>query len=213
MRNKDIDKLIARYPRLDVCAEDIYRVYEVLCNCFVTGHKLLICGNGGSCADSQHIVGELMKKFMISRNMLEEDRLRLIEVYGDDGAVMSKKLERGLPAISIDSIPVISSAICNDIDSDYVYAQILYNYGVEGDVLLGISTSGNAVNVNHALKLAKIIGVKTVGLTGKNGGKINELCDEVIRAPADITHEIQEYHIAIYHTLCIMVEKFFFCEN
>ena len=207
---KDIDKLVYRYPGLNICTEDIFKVYETLCKCFESGHKLLICGNGGSCADSQHIACELMKKFLVSRNILEEDRLRLIELYGEDGKIMSKKLERGFPVISIDSIPVVSSAICNDIDSDYVYAQILYNYGVEGDVLMGISTSGNAVNVNHALKLAKVMGVKTVGLTGMNGGKMNDVCDEVIHAPADITYEIQEYHIAIYHTLCIMIEKHFF---
>lgn len=210
MRDQDIDNMIARYPQLRVCYKEIYRVYKTICNSFETGHKLLICGNGGSCADSQHIVGELMKSFMIPRNMLEEDRRRLIEVYGDNGVIMSEKLEKGLPAISIDSMPVISSAISNDIDSDYVYAQVLYNYGIEGDVLLGISTSGNAVNVNHALKLAKILGIKTVGLTGNNGGKMNKVCDEVIHAPSDVTYEIQEYHISIYHTLCIMVEKYFF---
>lgn len=211
MEYKDIDVLIERYPQLSVCNKEIHNVYEILKLGYESGHKLLICGNGGSCADSQHIVGELMKSFTIRRHISVEDKKSLIGLYGTEGEKMADYLEKGLPAISIDSIPVVSTAFSNDVNAEYVYAQILYNYGEEGDMLLAISTSGNSVNVINAIKLAKMMGIRTIGLTGEAGGRLSGLCDEVIHAPAKCSYQIQEYHVPIYHTLCMMLEKYFSC--
>ncbi len=211
MEYEYIDDLIVRYPPLSVCNKEIHNVYEIIKEGFESGHKLLICGNGGSCADSQHIVGELMKSFAIRRHISIEDKRRLISLYGTEGEKMADYLEKGLPAISLDTIPVVATAFSNDVSAEYVYAQILYNYGEKGDVLLAISTSGNSVNVINAIKLAKMMGIRTVGLTGESGGRLSGLCDEAIHAPAKCSYQIQEYHVPIYHTLCIMLEKYFCC--
>lgn len=208
-----LDELIERYPVLTSCRNEIWSVYEIVKSAFLNGNKLLICGNGGSSADSQHIVGELLKSFGIERHILPSDREKLESLYGKDGIEMAMKIERGLPAISLDSIPIISSAFANDVGAEYVYAQILYNYGERGDVLLTISTSGNSKNVINAAKLSKIMGIKVVGLTGENGGELNKLCDELIHAPGNKTFLVQDYHVPIYHTLCLMLENYFFYGN
>ncbi len=208
-----IDELIERYPRLAECSEEIKSVYEIIRHAFAAGNKLLICGNGGSSADSQHIVGELLKSFRIERHISQPDEEKLINLFGEEGEKIASRIERGLPAISLDSIPIISSAFANDVGAEYVYAQILYNYGEKGDVLLAISTSGNSANVINATRLSKIMEIKVVGLTGENGGKLNEMCDAIIHAPGDKAFLVQDYHVPIYHTLCMMLENHFFNRN
>lgn len=205
-----LEQLTERYPALNSSFDEIWQAFLIIKECYESGGKLLICGNGGSCADSQHIVGELMKCFTLKRKALKKDRQKLKELFDDEGDFIADRLEKGLPAIAIDSMPVIATAFNNDVDPIMTYAQLTYNYGCEKDVLLGISTSGNSANINYAFKVAKAIGVKSIGLTGANGGKFNENCDYVIHTPADITHEIQEYHLPIYHALCIMIETYFF---
>ncbi|WP_277668751.1 SIS domain-containing protein [Caproiciproducens galactitolivorans] len=205
-----LNTLNQRYPALEVCRDEILNAFEIVKDSYENGGKLMICGNGGSCADSQHIVGELMKSFTIKRNTTPKDREALISLYGEDGQFMADRLEKGLPAISLESMAGISTAFNNDVEPVLVYAQLAYNCGKAGDVLLGISTSGNSKNVNYALKLAKAMGIKTIGLTGQNGGVFNYSCDCVIHAPSLVTYQIQEYHLPIYHALCIMLEEHFF---
>ena len=170
----------------------------------------MVCGNGGSAADSEHIVGELMKGFLKKRQISEKEKDKLKSLFPGEWDYLSKNLQGALPAISLVSHPALSSAFINDVAADMVFAQQVYGYAKAGDVLLGISTSGNAKNVANAVMVARAAGMKTIGLTGGKGGFLQSLCDVTIRVPADETFKIQEYHLPVYHALCAMLEEEFF---
>ena len=184
--------------------------YTILEECYKNGGKLLIAGNGGSAADAEHIVGELMKKFKISRPVPETlaEKLEIIDPV--IGKQLANDLEQGLMAIPLVAHEALTTAYLNDVGSLSVYAQQLYGYGRPGDVFLGISTSGNSQNILYATVLAKAIGMKTIGLTGRAGGNMSKLADITIRVPADETYMIQELHLPVYHCLCLMLEEYFF---
>lgn len=179
----------------------------VITKAFRQGNKLLVCGNGGSSSDSDHIVGELMKSFEIDRPLQPELRRKLEDGYGEQGSVLARKLQHGLPAVSLSAHNALVTAISNDMGSDYVFAQQVIGYGKKGDVLLAISTSGNSENVCNALLTARAISMRTIGLTGRNDGKMNALCDVLIDVPATQTARIQEYHLPVYHAIVRMVER------
>ena len=205
------DALMERYPALAVCHADILAATEALCRTFAAGKKLLICGNGGSAADADHIVGELMKAFCKKRKIKPELLSQLKDLYGDtEASYFEKHLEVGLPAISFSSQTALHTAFSNDQDETLFYAQCLLGYGKKEDLLFGISTSGNAKNVGYALKLAKAMGIPSILLTGKDGGSGKEYADLAIIAPSMETYQIQELHLPIYHCLCLMVEQYFF---
>lgn len=206
---KYLEQLIEEYPALAPCKEVIHRAFEMLRDTYRQDKKLLVCGNGGSGADAEHIVGELMKEFYIKRPLKKEMK-EALAVFGEDGIMLGNHLQGALPAITLTSNIALSTAYANDAKPELVFAQQVYGYGIEGDVLLGISTSGNSKNVIYALQTAKAKGMKTIGFTGRSGGALKELCDVCICAPSDITYKIQEYHLPIYHTLCMMIEEVFF---
>ncbi|MBU9743099.1 SIS domain-containing protein [Lachnospiraceae bacterium ASD3451] len=205
-----LDELIVRYPVLDSIKEDIMKAYEVLEECYENGNKLLIAGNGGSASDAEHIVGELMKSFIKPRHMEEEFISKLISCDEQYGKELGVKLQGGLPAIALSVHNSLNTAFLNDVDGLLCFAQEVCGYGKEGDVLLGISTSGNAENIIYAAVTARAKGMKVIGLTGKDGGRLRERADTCIIAPEFETYKIQELHLPIYHTLCLMLEERFF---
>ena len=205
-----LETLIARYPDLAPCVPDIQAAFELLAASFRTGGKLLICGNGGSAADSEHIVGELMKGYLCRRPVPAAVRQRLLAAAPADGIYLADHLQGALPAISLVSQTSLLSAFANDVAADMGFAQQVYGYGRAGDVVLGISTSGNARNVIHALQVARALGLHTLGLTGHTGGALLPCCDIAIRVPATVTPEVQEQHVAVYHAVCGLVEEAFF---
>jgi len=206
---KLFEALFARKRELEACRRDIWSAYELLRDCFADGGKLLLCGNGGSCADCDHIAGELMKGFMRPRP-LPGNVKRALRELGSDGATMADKLQGALKAINLCGHQALNTAIANDISPSLIFAQQTLALGVAGDVLMGLSTSGNAENVCGALIAARAAGMARIGMTGEGGGRMAPLCDVAIRAPASQTYEIQEYHLPIYHTLCAMLEAHFF---
>lgn len=211
-----VDTLIARYPALEGCGTDIRAAITALCECYRTGGKLIVCGNGGSASDAEHIVGELMKGFLLPRHLDEAmlDKLHAVCDAKDPRAVdyFMQNLQGALPAISLPSQLAISTAFSNDQAPDLTFAQQVLGLGKEGDILLGITTSGNSKNVIYAFEIAKALGLTTVALTGTPGGRVaaDDLADIVIKAPASETYVIQEYHLPIYHALCIAAEEEFF---
>lgn len=205
-----LEELMERYPVLDCVKTQIREAYGILVTCYENGGKLLIAGNGGSCADAEHIVGELMKGFVKRRPVSEEFAGRLLEADPHLGKELGEKLQGGLPAIALTGHSSLSTAFLNDVDGELIYAQQTCGYGKKGDVLLGISTSGNAKNVMYAVTAAKAIGMKTIGLAGKDGGQLKKAADVTIVAPETETFKIQELHLPIYHTLCLMLEERFF---
>jgi D-sedoheptulose 7-phosphate isomerase len=206
----EFERLQERYPDLRDAIPSVQAAYEVLSNTFRSGGKLLICGNGGSAADSDHIVGELMKGFELPRPIDDDLRERLTRYDVERGAYLAARLQKALPAISLSGHAALSTAISNDTAGDMVYAQQVIGYGRKGDTLLGISTSGNSANVVNALHVASALELKTIGLTGKGGGQMVELCDVTVCVPYSRTLEVQERHLAIYHALCIALEQEFF---
>ena len=207
---KHLDTLIARYPKLRECYKDIELAYEILVKCYETDCKLLIAGNGGSAADSEHIVGELMKSFKLDRPVSTEFAEKLSRIDCLRGEYLANKLERGLMAIPLVSHEALTTAYINDVDGIGIFAQQLYGYGKSGDVFLGISTSGNSKNVIYAAVVAKAIGIKVIGLTGAKGGELSMFADVTIKVPETETYMIQELHLPIYHCLCLMLEDKFF---
>lgn len=211
-----IDTLITRYPALAPCAADIRDAAQVLITSYRAGGKLLVCGNGGSAADAEHIVGELMKGFLLPRHLGEDLMEKLHEACDatDPKTVdyLMQNLQGALPAIALPSQLAISTAFANDQAPDLTFAQQVLGLGRPADVLLGITTSGNSKNVLYALRVARALGMKTIALTGASGGKCTAdgCADITIKAPADETYKIQEYHLPIYHALCIAVEEEFF---
>lgn len=205
-----LPKLLAKYPELHECMVDIERALELLTNTFKNQGKLLACGNGGSAADAEHIVGELMKGYLSRRPLPPEKQDLFYNVLSDEGVYLADKLQGALPAVSLVSQVSLTTAIANDIGADMVFAQQVYGYGCQFDVLLAISTSGNAMNVIRAAQTARVLGLKIVGLTGRNGGKLKELCDVAICVPWDDTPSIQERHLPVVHALCQELEAAFF---
>ena len=179
---------------------------------FQQRRKLLICGNGGSAADSEHIVGELMKGFRSRRPIPPSIREHLIAAWPQEGAYIGEHLQGALPVISLSSHTALATAYANDVAADLVFAQQVYGYGEPGDVLLSISTSGRSTNICHAARVARTLGLHTIGLTGNDGGLLSTLCDITICVPRITVEDIQEMHLPVYHTLCLMLEKHFFCE-
>lgn len=211
-KNHMLDELIKRYPVLKSVRGEIERTYEILEACYKNGGKLLIAGNGGSAADAEHIVGELMKGFIKRRPVPEKMQEALVLTDPKRGSILAQKLQGGLPAIALTNHAALSSAFANDVDGMLSYAQQVNGYGNEGDVFLGISTSGNAENVMYAAVTAKARGMKVLALTGKDGGKLGSLADEAIIVPEQETYKIQELHLPIYHALCLMLEERFYDE-
>lgn len=205
-----IEELIQRYPALAVCENDIRKSYELIEESYAHGGKLLIAGNGGSCADSDHICGELLKSFIKKRTPEQSFLDELAKIDPDTGSYLADKLQGSLPAISLCNQTALMTASLNDVDGNVMFAQQVNGYGVKGDVFLGISTSGNSKDVVYAMVVAKAKGLKTVALSGKTGGKIAKLADAAIVVPAEETFKIQEFHLPVYHALCLQLEERFF---
>ena len=206
------EELFVRYPVLEKNREDILKAYEVLETCYRTGGKLLVAGNGGSCADAEHIVGELMKGFKKRRPLSEELQRRLAMEDTNHGEELARSLQGSLRAIALDGHPGLSTAFANDVDADRIFAQQVGGEGDKEDVFLGISTSGNSKNVDYAVTVAKAKGLSVIGLTGKDGGLLGKRADVAIIVPETETFKIQELHLPIYHILCLMLEEAFFEE-
>jgi D-sedoheptulose 7-phosphate isomerase len=207
---KILEKLIARHQELAPIGGDILAAYELLADCFQGGGKLLVGGNGGSAADAEHIAGELMKCFEKKRPLSDAERAALLNADAAMGARLADMLVGTLPVISLTGHTALSTATMNDCDAVAIFAQQVWGYGGRGDVLLAISTSGNAENLLLAATAARARGMKIILLTGKDGGKLKAFADVAICAPADKTFLVQELHLPIYHALCMMLEDHFF---
>lgn len=192
--------LFERYPQLNICKNDIENALALMIDTYKNGGKILVCGNGGSSADADHIVGELMKGFLKTRKVTDE---RIPQE-------LREKLQGALPAISLSAHTSLMTATINDNDADMIFAQQVYGYAKDNDLLIAISTSGNSQNVVNAVKVAKSLGIKTIALTGETGGELKQFADVTICAPSTETYKIQEYHLPIYHYLCAKVEEEFF---
>lgn len=206
----ELELLVSRYPALEVCKKDILQAYFQMENCYANGGKLLIAGNGGSAADAEHIVGELMKGFKLPRKCSSSFAEKLNQISPELGLHLAECLQGGLPAIALDGHFALSTAFLNDVDAAVGFAQQVFGYGKQGDVLLAISTSGNSLNVRYAATVAKAMGIKVIGLTGQKESKLSAVADITIRVPETETYRIQEYHLPVYHCLCLMLEKHFF---
>lgn len=209
---KHIDLLIERYPILAGCRQSMIDAYLIMEEAYEGDHKLLIAGNGGSAADSEHIAGELMKRFKTPRPVTPEMAEKLIAIDPVRGADLAKNLERGLMAIPLVAHEALSTAYINDVDGLGVFAQQLFGFGRPGDVFLGISTSGNSRNVMSATVVARALGIKVIGLTGELGGELASAADVCVRVPQTETYMIQELHLPVYHCWCLMLEDRFFGE-
>ncbi len=194
-----------KYPAIAGIEIPLKRSIQFLVDCFTRGGQLLVCGNGGSCADADHIVGELVKAFRMKRP-LSDSLIVALQEQGTTGEDLAKTLQGGFPAINLGAHSALMTAVLNDMSGEYIYAQQVVAYGREGDILLGISTSGNSENILHAGLVAKVKGMKTIGLTGKSGGRMVNQFDLVLRADANTTEDIQDIHTIIYHTICACVE-------
>ena len=208
--NKHIELLINRYPVLESCKNEIIETYLLLEECYSNGGKLLIAGNGGSAADAEHIVGELMKAFKLPRLLSDDFKDRLINENVELGTILANNLQRALPAIALDGHFALSTAYMNDCEPLLCFAQQVNGFGNKNDIFLGISTSGNSKNILFASICAKAKGMKVIGLTGEKDSKLSEIADICIKAPSKETYMIQEYHLPIYHCLCLMLEDKFF---
>jgi len=208
--NKHIVQLISRYSQLTELKDKIIEAANAIISSYENGGKLLTCGNGGSSSDADHIVGELMKSFEGKRPLSQKLKSDLENNAGERGNYLADKLQQGLPAISLTAHTALTSAVANDIDADLIFAQQVTGYGIKGDVLIGLSTSGNSQNVLDALLVAKAKGLITIGLTGESGGKMKEICDVLINVPEKRTAFVQELHLPVYHTICMMIEEHFF---
>lgn len=205
-----LNDLLVRYPQLSVCKENIIRAFDLLSDSYRSNGKLLVCGNGGSAADAEHIVGELMKGFKNPRRLNGQYQKRLKDVDDVLGNRLAGQLQGALPAIALDGHSALTTAYMNDCDPLLCFAQQVNGYGQEGDILLGISTSGNSKNVIYAAVTAKAKGMKVIGLTGSRESRLFELADVCIRVPETETYKIQELHLPVYHCLCLMLEEDFF---
>jgi D-sedoheptulose 7-phosphate isomerase len=209
---KHLDLLIERYPILEPCKESIAKAYDIMEEAYSNGRKLLVAGNGGSAADSEHIVGELMKEFKLKRKIYAAQADRLKKIDPEMGQVLAENLQGTLPAVSLVGEPALTTAYMNDAVPLLIFAQQINGLGKAGDVFLGISTSGNSKNVLYAAVAAKSKGLKVVGLTGQKENKLEKFADVCIHVPETETYKIQELHLPVYHCLCLMLEDKFFGE-
>lgn len=208
---KHIELLVERYPSLAPIKDDIVAAYLLLAESYQNGGKLLIAGNGGSAADAEHMVGELMKSFKLRRKVENDFAQKLIAEDQEFGKVLAENLQGALPAIALDGHLSLSTAYMNDCEPLLCFAQQVNGFGRPGDVFVGISTSGNSKNVLYAAVAARAKGMKVLGLTGANDSKLKELSDVCIQVPQTETYMVQELHLPIYHCLCLMLEDKFFC--
>lgn len=205
-----LNLLIQRYPALVCIKQDIVAAYKIMEECFQQGGKLLVAGNGGSAADAEHIVGELMKGFKLPRKLTEAYAKKLTEVNLELGKVLAENLQGALPAIALDGHPALSTAYMNDCEPLLCFSQQLNGFGNKGDVFLGISTSGNSNNILYAATVAKAKDMQVIGLTGAKDSKLAEIADVCVKAPQTETYMIQELHLPIYHCWCLMLEEQFY---
>ncbi len=207
---EQLELLIERYPKLVVCKDDIKRAYLLLEEAYSKGRKLLVCGNGGSASDSEHIVGELMKEFKLKRKVYSHQATALKGVDPELGQVLADNLQGALPAICLTGHSSLTTAFMNDANADLIFAQQVNGYGKPKDVFLGISTSGNSKNILYAAVNARAKGLKVIGLTGACENKLKKYTDVCICVPETETYKIQELHLPVYHCLCMMLEEKFF---
>ncbi len=210
MKHDYINKLIERYPKLESVKTKIETVIDILKECYDKDGTLYICGNGGSASDAEHIVGELMKGFLLNRELSKDLKSKIKNKLGSKGDILSDNLQQGLRAIALTSHPSLVTAFANDVHPELVFAQQLSVLGRKGDVILGITTSGNSKNVVRALEIASVLGLKTISLTGEHGGKCLEICDCTINVSETETYIVQEYHLPIYHAICATLEDIYF---
>ena len=208
--NKILVVLFEKYPELETCKEDIEKALKLLIACYQGSGMVMTCGNGGSAADSEHIVGELMKGFKSKRSLPDVEKAKFRALFKEDGNYIGHRLQGALASISLTSNVSLNTAFANDVAADMIFAQQVYGYGKPGDVLICLSTSGNSLNIIRAIQVAKATGISTVGFTGQDGGKMKDLCDVTIRVPKNSTPDIQELHLPVYHAICLILEKEFF---
>lgn len=207
-----IAELIERYPCLSVCEKDIREAADKIIASYKKGGKLMVAGNGGSAADSDHITGELLKSFVKKRIPEASFIEKLKKIDADTGAYLADKLQGSLPAIALTNNSALMTASLNDVDGNVMFAQQLNGFGQKGDIFLGISTSGNSADIVYATVVAKAKGLVTVALTGRDGGKLKNLADISIVVPQKETFKIQELHLPVYHALCLTIEEYFWKE-
>ena len=195
-----LENLLHRRPALEVCSREIASAFQMLLDALTAGNKLLLCGNGGSAADAEHWAGELLKGFVHRRPLTAQMSEGLPKEIAEN-------LQWALPAIPLTGFPALSTAFANDVNPDFVFAQLVWGLGLQGDVLIAMSTSGNSKNVCHAAKVARFRGLSVVALTGESGGSLKQLADVCIAVPARETYLVQEYHLPIYHCLSVMLEE------
>ncbi len=210
--NKIIDDLIERYPALKECKTQISELAARVIAVYENGGRLFVAGNGGSCADADHIAGELLKSFRLRRHIAEDEREVLVSDFGTDGEKLAAVLEPALPCVALHSQIGFVTAFWNDVGADYVYAQQLYAQSRPGDMFIGISTSGNAANIRYALMAAKLKMVNTALLTGDRHGSCEKYAELSVTVPASEPYLVQEFHLPIYHAVCLAVEEHFYGE-
>ncbi|MFA4945093.1 MAG: SIS domain-containing protein [Lentisphaeria bacterium] len=203
-------ELVRRHPALAAARPALEAAVSLVGDALAAGGTLYLCGNGGSAADCDHIAGELLKGFLLPRPLPAAAAARLAALGGEDGAYLGRKLQGGLRAVTLTGHPALSSAVINDNGGDLAFAQQLWALGRAGDVLLAISTSGNARNVRLAALAAKALGMKVVLLSGETGGQLRPLADLALCVPERETFKVQELHLPLYHTFCAMLERRFF---
>ncbi len=207
-----LNKLLERYPALKDTAPEIESAIKAIIETYKNNGKVLLAGNGGSASDCEHMAGELMKSFVRKRKIDKKLKDKLIEIDSLNGEYIGNTLESPLKAVALTSHPSLSTAYSNDRDPYLVFAQQLLGFGESGDIFIAFSTSGNSKNILYTTTLAKAMGIKIISMTGKNGGALSLVSDIRIKAPSNETYRIQEYHLPIYHTICLEVEKYFFTE-
>ena len=206
---KIFEELFIRYPVLEPIKQDIAKSYEIICECYKRGGKILICGNGGSAADAEHIVGELMKGFIMRRELTDKQKEAFKQI--ENGEHIASQFQGALPAIALTAHSGLNTAFSNDVAADMVFAQQVWGYAYSSpDVLIALSTSGNSVNVVNAVKTACALGIESIGITGDAASALSTLCSVCIRLPEEETYKIQELTLPVYHALCAMVEATYF---
>lgn len=207
-----INELLERYPSLEACQKEIRAAADILIESYKAGGKLLVAGNGGSAADSDHITGELLKSFVKKRRPSSAFIEKLNSIDKATGTYLADKIQGSLPAVALTNNSALMTASLNDVDGNVMFAQQVMGFGKKEDVFLGISTSGNSKDVIYATVVAKALGLKTIALTGKDGGRLATLADCPVVVPQNETFKIQELHLPVYHALCLTVEEYFWKE-
>lgn len=202
-----IDNFYKRFSNLTCLKKSILKSIDIITTSVRNGKKILVCGNGGSCADSEHLAAEMNKSFMLERELPKEILDKINQVYPDDYIQFKNNIHCGIPTIPLFSMNAFCSAYINDKNSSYVFAQAVNSLGNAEDVLIAITTSGNSINVINAMKMAKVKDLKVICLCGRNISQIKDLSDAIIDADGNFTYEIQEMHLPIYHLICMAVES------